>query len=95
MKKAPILILDEATSALDNESERIVQRALEELMKSCTTICIAHRLSTIQRADLIVVLDEGRIVEQGDHASLMKRGGIYHKLFSLGMESGPARIGAA
>ncbi len=90
LKNAPILILDEATSSLDTEAERIVQAALEQLMKGRTTICIAHRLSTIQRADLIVVLDQGRIVEQGDHASLLKRGGVYHKLFSLQFESASA-----
>lgn len=90
LKNAPILILDEATSSLDNEAERIVQTALEELMKGRTTICIAHRLSTIQNADLIVVLDQGRIVEQGDHATLMKHGGLYYKLFNLGFETGPS-----
>ncbi len=74
LKKAPILILDEATSALDNESERIVQKALEELMKSCTTICIAHRLSTIQRADLIVVLDEGPHRRAGRPRQLDEKG---------------------
>jgi subfamily B ATP-binding cassette protein MsbA len=83
LKNAPILILDEATSALDTESERAVQAALEQLMQGRTTICIAHRLSTIQRADLIVVLDHGRIVETGKHAELLKQGGIYHKLYEL------------
>ena len=83
VRNAPILILDEATSALDTESERSVQAALEELMKDRTTICIAHRLSTIQRADLIVVLHEGRIVEQGTHAELLQTGGQYQKLHAL------------
>lgn len=83
LKDAPILILDEATSALDTESERAVQAALEELMVGRTTICIAHRLSTIQRADLIVVMSEGRIVETGTHAELLVRGALYHHLHKL------------
>ena len=83
LRNAPILILDEATNALDTESEHIVQKALEELMKSRTTICIAHRLSTIQRVDLIVVLDRGRIVETGTHAELLRTGRIYSKLYEL------------
>ena len=83
VRNAPILILDEATSALDTESERAVQAALEELMQGRTTLCIAHRLSTIQRADVIVVLDQGRIVETGRHEELVQRGGIYQKLYDL------------
>jgi ABC-type multidrug transport system fused ATPase/permease subunit len=83
LKNAPILILDEATSALDTEAERIVQTALEDLMQGRTTICIAHRLSTIQKADLIVVLDEGQIVESGTHDQLLKQRGIYSKLYEL------------
>jgi subfamily B ATP-binding cassette protein MsbA len=83
VRNAPILILDEATSALDTEVERAVQAALEELMEARTTICIAHRLSTIQKADLIVVMDQGRIVETGTHEELVKRGGVYQKLYDL------------
>ena len=86
LRDAPILILDEATSSLDTESERIVQAALEDLMQDRTTICIAHRLSTIQRADLIVVLDNGRIVETGQHAELLKAGRTYAKLYQLQFE---------
>jgi subfamily B ATP-binding cassette protein MsbA len=83
LRNAPVLVLDEATSALDTESERAVQAALDELMKGRTTICIAHRLSTILHADMIVVLDQGRIVETGTHAELSQRGGVYQKLYEL------------
>jgi subfamily B ATP-binding cassette protein MsbA len=80
LKDAPLLILDEATSALDNESERQVQQALPELMAGRTTLIIAHRMSTIEHADLIVVMDQGRIVEQGRHAELLALGGHYTRL---------------
>jgi subfamily B ATP-binding cassette protein MsbA len=81
LKDAPILLLDEATSALDNESERQVQAALRRLMQGRTTLVIAHRLSTIVGADLICVLDRGRIVESGKHAQLLARGGLYARLY--------------
>ena len=83
LRNAPILILDEATNALDTESERAVQTALDALMEGRTTLCIAHRLSTILHADLIIVLDQGRIVETGRHDELVMRGGIYQKLYEL------------
>lgn len=83
LKQAPILILDEATSALDSESEHLVQQALHNLMLHCTTLVIAHRLSTVRLANRIVVLDRGRIVEQGDHETLMSNSGIYRRLHEL------------
>lgn len=83
LKNPPIMILDEATSALDTESEKLVQDALEKLMKNRTSVIIAHRLSTIQHADLIVVLKDGQIVEQGSHQELLKLKGNYHNLVHL------------
>jgi subfamily B ATP-binding cassette protein MsbA len=83
LKNPPILLLDEATSALDAESERLVQEALERLMEHRTALVIAHRLSTVRRADRIIVLDHGRIIEEGDHASLLTKQGTYYKLHNL------------
>lgn len=83
LKNAPILILDEATSALDTESERMVQEALASLMLNRTTLVVAHRLSTIEGADLILVLDQGRIVERGNHTSLVQANGYYASLQRL------------
>jgi subfamily B ATP-binding cassette protein MsbA len=83
LKSPPIMVLDEATSALDTESERLVQVALENMMKNRTSIVIAHRLSTIQKADNIVVLNKGEIVEQGKHEELIAKKGVYHKLVEM------------
>jgi len=83
LSNPPIMILDEATSSLDSESEKLVQDALENLMKNRTSIIIAHRLSTIQKADTILVMNEGIISEQGNHKELIKANGIYSKLIKL------------
>jgi ATP-binding cassette, subfamily B, bacterial MsbA len=83
LKDAPILILDEATSALDTEAERHIQAALAQLVRNRTTLVIAHRLSTVEQADRIIVLDAGAIVEQGTHAALIARGGLYAQLHQL------------
>ena len=87
LREAPLLLLDEATSALDAESETLVQQALERLMQKRTTIVIAHRLATVQRCDRILVLDHGRIVEEGTHASLSGAGGLYARLAKLQFEA--------
>ena len=88
LRDAPILILDEATAALDTESERLVQEALNRLMPDRTTLVIAHRLSTIEHADQVLVLDQGRLVEQGTHAELLARGGLYAHLHRMQFREG-------
>lgn len=90
LRDAPILLLDEATSALDAESEVAVQQALERVMANRTTIVIAHRLATVQKADRILVMDEGRIVEEGQHAELVRQGGLYRRLAELQFSLDPA-----
>ncbi len=94
LKNAPILLLDEATSALDTESERHVQAALDHLMKDRTTLVIAHRLSTIVDSDVIYVIQNGRIVEQGPHDTLLAKGGAYEKLYALQFASNAAHLPA-
>lgn len=88
LKDAPLLILDEATSALDTESERHIQAALDQVMKGRTTLVIAHRLSTIEKADLILVMDQGRIVERGSHSQLLALNGYYARLHAKQFEEG-------
>src|SRR5205085_4513569 len=95
LRDAPILLLDEATSALDAESETLVQMALERLMQGRTTIVIAHRLATVLKADRILVMDGGRIVEEGTHQSLVAKGGIYARLAKLQFETGASAFRGA
>ncbi len=100
LKDPRVLILDEATSSLDNESERLIEDALERLLVGRSTLIIAHRLSTVRRADRLVVLDHGRIVEQGRHAELLARGGLYARLYQFQFraeepEAGPDIVSTA
>ena len=95
LKNAPVLLLDEATSALDAESETLVQGALETLMKDRSTLVIAHRLATIVNAHRILVIEAGRVVEEGSHASLMAANGLYSRLARLQFENGAAALTAA
>jgi len=90
LRDAPLLLLDEATSALDAESERLIQHALTRLMAGRTTMVIAHRLATVRAADRIVVMDDGRIVEEGTHNALIGRGGLYARLAALQFEGAAA-----
>ena len=98
LKNPRVLILDEATSALDNQSEALVQAALDDLMVGRTTFVIAHRLSTVQNADQILAMDRGRIVERGTHAELLAMNGLYaelHQVWSERSELAPASLSAA
>ncbi len=90
LKNSPLLILDEATSALDTESERHIQAALDRVMQGRTTLVIAHRLSTIEKADQILVMDQGRLVERGTHAELLAANGYYARLHAMGLDE-PAK----
>ena len=92
LKDPKILVLDEATSSLDNLSEALIQDAIEKLMKNRTTFIVAHRLSTIHKADQIIVLDKGRIVETGQHEELMNNKNLYYNLYKLKMQD-PVVIG--
>ena len=91
LRDAPILILDEATSALDTESERLVQEAIERLVRDRTVLVIAHRLATIREADQIVVMEDGRMVEIGSHTALLARGGLYRRLHDLQFSAAEVR----
>lgn len=90
LRNAPLLLLDEATSALDNESERMIQQSLDLLMKNRTTLVIAHRLSTVQEASRIIVFDQGVIVEEGTHDSLLNMNGLYAELYHMQFKASEA-----
>jgi ATP-binding cassette subfamily B protein len=95
LKNAPVLLLDEATSALDAESETLVQKALDGLVDGRTTLVIAHRLATVLKADRILVMDQGRVVEEGTHQSLIRHGGIYARLARLQFDAANEDVLAA
>ena len=86
LANAPVLILDEATSSIDSRTEKMVQEGMDRLMEGRTVFVIAHRLSTIVNSDVIMVMDHGRIIERGNHASLMAEKGTYHRLYTGGLE---------
>lgn len=86
MANPPVLILDEATSSIDTRTERLVQEGMDELMKGRTVFVIAHRLSTIMNSDAIMVLDQGRIIERGNHDSLIEKKGVYYQLYTGALE---------
>ena len=92
LKDPAVLILDEATSNLDNESERLIEDALAKLLVGRTTLIIAHRLSTVQRADRLLVMEHGRIVEEGTHAELLALGGLYARLYQRQFREGPLQL---
>src|SRR5580693_4189220 len=92
LQEAPVLLLDEATSALDSENEVMVQAALEKVMSERTTLVIAHRLATVLRADRILVLDNGRLIEEGTHKTLVAEDGLYARLAKLQFETGEAAL---
>jgi subfamily B ATP-binding cassette protein MsbA len=94
LRDPPILVMDEATSSLDTESERVIQDAVERLLEGRTVFVIAHRLSTVQRADQILVMDRGRVVERGTHAQLLAESGVYRRLYELQLEDHAARRGS-
>ena len=95
LKDPAVLVLDEATSSLDTESERLVEDALEKLLVGRTTLIIAHRLSTVRRADRLVVLNHGRLVEEGTHADLLARGGLYARLYQRQFREGDTELDGA